>query len=960
MKILIDFFVDMEKKIIFTIFLSFVLLFQVGTYGVPQASAQNLPDWFKSNAKWWTEGLISDAEIVNALESLIENNVLQLHQWEFSDDLSDIDVPLHEFNLESESSIDVKLSMQQESCTDVPCETIQIPNYIKTSFQYWSDGLISDDDISNSLEYLIKEDIIRSDKIYAKKQFLQNQLSTKSTLDKLIPSDLTKLIFQTHKWNEAAMTSLLKLKDFESNDFKDASQKAWNDYGNNKNSETLIKASTLEESEKRTEIETKQVLKSLNKVKEFSKNALSDAKNSGNSVLDLEDSVYDAIMIIDDDTKIRNQDDYDKVEKNLKKSHNEASDYLQKSIQGILVKDLSPHSTVPDFLFNGVNDIDYSKLSENTVQQAILQTPDDGFGDTNESTLIAIFGSPTLSFTESARLLSQLLDGEALHLDTEPQPVIFRVNLDDLEEFFVPVDDPVGVDIDGTGNTFYKWITAQDSRGRQQVSEVSGLDFLHERIMIGGIGASPDDPPIKPFLEIPVNDYSDAPIDDTLNNFFNAASGDEDDSFRLAVEKILEELDKLDPPKFDPTNFDPPKFDYEPYTLGPVTGFSPNTIHYYSIPLLRMPTVVNDDDTPVVLTPPRLILPPSHIAERPDHSVLDFLHERIVVGGIGASPDDPPIKPIPILIDIPALHLDELEPYFDTWTFTHTLKSNIKNPNDIEKNIPPKTISLTSLQNAESNNFLVKFSTIYNVINSDENNVMENHRLIFEGNNELFLDDPVFLTEITSNEIDLHALLNADPIIQIYLDDSNSDSSEIQTTFVVPYEKYNKESNELFQVGIEIRMSEDIPQEAESLFDEDLLNSYDLYQEIRDGKYHPQVEGAYQYTAPEDSPSDVSPPPGAGSMQQLFPVDTLEIGGLHYPDVQFRVEQAEHCNLNLHYHSHGGPVYSLEGGSYSDPDPNNCGFGLQGGSLGFTTYFASSDQITTWESTTGYDIPEVP
>ena len=809
------------------------------------ASKSAIPKWIKTNAEWWSQGAISDKEFAAGLGFLVKSKIIHVDDVE----------------IDSTGSIDIS-------------DDIVIPKWIKTNAEWWSSGVISDSDFKSGIQFMIKEKVID---FTAKNTPLQNRLSSNTYV---LDSDLAKSIFQTHKWNEAAMTSLLKLKDFERGDLKDASQKAWNDYGDNKNSEILTKASTLEESAQNAEVQTKQILKSLNKVKEFSKQALNDAKNSGNSVLDLENSVYQAIMIIDDDTKIQNENDYEKVEKNLKKAHNEANDYLQKSIQGILVKDLSSPNTAPNFLFNGVNDIDYSKLSDNTLHHVILPTSDDGFGDTNESTLVAIFGQSDVPLPHSAHILSKILDGELLYGEDGEY---VHGGYGNYVTFYDYSDEYVS---SGTPD----FIARGSTTDGQQVSEVSGLDFLHERIMIGGTGASPDDPPIEPFLDV-IPDSSNAPIDDTLSDFFNVSPNDET-------------------MKFDATAFD----------------FSPD--NFLQTPVDRI-IIVPDVDT-------------SSLVDRAMFSsTVTF-----------ANPTSTFLSP-------------DVELEFDEWI---TNKAFNKDPNNLIKIFPSKPFTITLPPISSSST--VEFSSVYSVVNSDEGDIMESHTLTFGGNLDWFVDDPVFRTEIAPNVIDVYSLPGNDPIIHINLDGS---TTEIQTTFTIPHEKYKEESNDLFQVGIEFQMSEDIPQEAESLFDEDLIDSYEIYREIRDGKYRPQVDGEYTYTAPqefypydpsdvspEDSSSDVAPPPGAGQMQQLFPVDTLEIGGLHYPSIQFRVEQAEHCNLNLHYHSHGGPVHSLEGGSYSDPDPNNCGFGLQGGELGFTTYFASSDQITMWEETTGYDIPGVP
>ena len=42
------------------------------------AHAEAVPDWIKNNAKWWAEGKISEAEFLNAIKFLIENNIIKI------------------------------------------------------------------------------------------------------------------------------------------------------------------------------------------------------------------------------------------------------------------------------------------------------------------------------------------------------------------------------------------------------------------------------------------------------------------------------------------------------------------------------------------------------------------------------------------------------------------------------------------------------------------------------------------------------------------------------------------------------------------------------------------------------------------------------------------------------------------------------------------------------------------
>jgi plastocyanin len=48
----------------------------------PSASAENLPQWIKNTALWYGEGSISETEFLNAIQFLIENDLIELEQDE--------------------------------------------------------------------------------------------------------------------------------------------------------------------------------------------------------------------------------------------------------------------------------------------------------------------------------------------------------------------------------------------------------------------------------------------------------------------------------------------------------------------------------------------------------------------------------------------------------------------------------------------------------------------------------------------------------------------------------------------------------------------------------------------------------------------------------------------------------------------------------------------------------------
>jgi len=37
-----------------------------------------IPDWLKNNAKWWSEGKISDEDFANGIEYMVKNGIIQI------------------------------------------------------------------------------------------------------------------------------------------------------------------------------------------------------------------------------------------------------------------------------------------------------------------------------------------------------------------------------------------------------------------------------------------------------------------------------------------------------------------------------------------------------------------------------------------------------------------------------------------------------------------------------------------------------------------------------------------------------------------------------------------------------------------------------------------------------------------------------------------------------------------
>jgi len=108
------------KFLIFTILI--LSVFSVSVYSY----AEEIPEWIKNNAKWWSENQISDGDFIQGTQYMIQQGLLE--------------VPSSDSTQEDSSNV--------------------IPKWIKNNAGWWADGLISDTEFISSLQFLIENKIL--------------------------------------------------------------------------------------------------------------------------------------------------------------------------------------------------------------------------------------------------------------------------------------------------------------------------------------------------------------------------------------------------------------------------------------------------------------------------------------------------------------------------------------------------------------------------------------------------------------------------------------------------------------------------------------------------------------------------------------------------------------------------------------------------------------------------------
>ena len=102
-----------------------------GSDGKRGADTVEIPDWVKTNARWWSDGAIDDAAFASALEYLVREGVISI---------PDISVP---------------------GPADVAGDgAVEIPDWIKANARWWSDGAIDDAAFVGAIEWMIANGVI--------------------------------------------------------------------------------------------------------------------------------------------------------------------------------------------------------------------------------------------------------------------------------------------------------------------------------------------------------------------------------------------------------------------------------------------------------------------------------------------------------------------------------------------------------------------------------------------------------------------------------------------------------------------------------------------------------------------------------------------------------------------------------------------------------------------------------
>lgn len=186
------------------------------------------PDWFKTNAMWFSEDLIGMDEMINAITNLFEQNIIPLP-----------------------SLPDQKPEVSNEN-------EPTIPEYTKTVFQFWGSGQVSDEEIGNHIRYLVEIGVINSPKI----QRLQEQ----STYPTIMNFNNWDLALKSNLEKKNGLKQLLVIKNYEGILFGENSDYLWNEYSETKDKTTMQMAQESDSLEKQAKEDAKIIVDTIKDV----------------------------------------------------------------------------------------------------------------------------------------------------------------------------------------------------------------------------------------------------------------------------------------------------------------------------------------------------------------------------------------------------------------------------------------------------------------------------------------------------------------------------------------------------------------------------------------------------------------------------------------------------------------------------------------------------------------------
>ena len=154
---------------------------------VETCSQKHVPSWIKTNAEWWTQGMVDEKTFLNGIKFLINENIIEIPDV-IKNEKTSPDCIIYQTGKNISTRPGDSESIN--SCVDAQIGQ-KIPLWIVSNIEWWVDGQINDDTFLQGIEFLVANQIIDVN---------DKENSNVIATDKNLPSIKTFEKFVDNKW----------------------------------------------------------------------------------------------------------------------------------------------------------------------------------------------------------------------------------------------------------------------------------------------------------------------------------------------------------------------------------------------------------------------------------------------------------------------------------------------------------------------------------------------------------------------------------------------------------------------------------------------------------------------------------------------------------------------------------------------------------------------------------------
>ena len=155
---------------------------------VEGCSQKQVPSWIKTNAEWWTQGMVDEKTFLNGIKFLINQNIIEIPDV-VKNEKTNPDCVIYQTDEKFQEELK-DAGILVTGCVDAQTEQ-KIPLWVVSNIEWWVGGQINDDTFLQGIEFLVANQIID-----VNEKVNSNVVAT----DKNLPSITTFEKFVDNRW----------------------------------------------------------------------------------------------------------------------------------------------------------------------------------------------------------------------------------------------------------------------------------------------------------------------------------------------------------------------------------------------------------------------------------------------------------------------------------------------------------------------------------------------------------------------------------------------------------------------------------------------------------------------------------------------------------------------------------------------------------------------------------------